>query len=223
MSDVARIAAFFDLDKTLLTVNSGALWLQRERRLGRITRWQTLQGVFYLFAYKFRALDMESVTVKALETVRGEAEQTVREWTREWFRQEVTRFVAPGARQAIEHHRAQGHLLVLLTSSSLYASEAAVDHLGLDELICTRYEVQDGCFTGDLLRPACYGAGKVALAEQFAVTQNVDLSRSYFYTDSFSDLPMLERVGYPVVVHPDLRLRWVATRAGWPILDWRAE
>jgi HAD superfamily hydrolase (TIGR01490 family) len=217
----SRTAAFFDLDGTLITANSGGLWMRRERRLGRISFRQLIEGSIYLVAYRFRALDMERVTVKALETVKGEREQAVRQWTRAWFYDEVVPFEAPGARLALAHHRARGEPVVLLTSASLYESEAAAEHFELDDFLCTRYEVKDGLFTGDIVRPLCYGAGKIAHAERYAAEHGIDLDRSAFYSDSFTDLPMLRRVGQPRVVNPDLRLRLTAMKEGWLVLDWR--
>ena len=112
-------------------------------------------------------------------------------------------------------------MLVLLTSSSMYESEAATEHFDLEHFLCTRYEVHDGVFTGDVVRPICYGKGKVIHAQYFAARHDLDLGQSFFYTDSFSDLPMLRRVGHPRVVNPDLRLRVAALAAGWTVLDWR--
>jgi HAD superfamily hydrolase (TIGR01490 family) len=216
-----RTAAFIDLDGTLITANSASLWMKREWRLKHINIWQVLEGTFFLLAYKFRTVPIEYVTVKALRTVKGKPEQQARTWTREWFHQEVAPRIAPGARLALEEHRSKGHMLVLLTSSSLYASEAVTEHLGLDAFICTRYEVQDGLFTGDVVRPICFGRGKIVLAERFAAEQDVDLEASYFYSDSINDKPMLDRVGHPCAVNPDLRLRRLARQRGWPVLDWR--
>lgn len=215
-----KTAAFFDLDKTLLTVNSGALWMRRERREGRISRWQVAQASFYLVAYKFGVLDMERAMRKALQTVKGIEEETVRGWTRTWFREEVASHAAPGAWSVIEEHRKRGELLVLLTSSSPYESEIASEHFGLDAFISTRYEIRDGVFTGELVRPVCYGAGKVVLAERFCRERNLDLEAGTFYSDSLSDLPMFERVRHPRVVHPDPRLKRLAARRRWPVLDW---
>ncbi len=96
-SPPGRIAAFFDLDGTLLAVNSGALWLQRERRMGRVTTWQTVQAVGFLAAYNLGIVNMEEAMRVALQTVKGEREESVREWTRVWFEQEVVpRHEAPG-------------------------------------------------------------------------------------------------------------------------------
>jgi HAD superfamily hydrolase (TIGR01490 family) len=216
-----KAAAFFDLDGTLLAANSAALWMKRERRHGRITRLQGIQAVFYIIAYKLGFIDMDKVTVKALRTVRGLEEETVRRWTHEWFRKEVTPHAAPGALAALREHRAQGHLLVLLTSASRYESEAALEFFRMDAFLCTGYEAKDGLLTGGVIRPLCYGSGKVTHAEKYAEAHGVDLGISYFYTDSITDLPMMLRVGNPRAVNPDLRLSREARRRGWPILDWR--
>jgi HAD superfamily hydrolase (TIGR01490 family) len=217
----STVAAFFDLDGTLLSANSASLWLQRERRHGRVTLRQTLQAVGFIGAYHFGVVDIEDAMREALRTIRGETEENVRTWTREWFEQEVVpRHEARGARAVLEAHRARGHRLVLLTSSSPYESALAGRYFGLDGCLSSRYEVVDGRFTGEPVLPLCYGAGKVTRAEEFAVREGIDLSRSYFYTDSNTDLPMLERVGRPRVVSPDVRLRWTAWRRGWPVFDW---
>jgi HAD superfamily hydrolase (TIGR01490 family) len=213
-------AAFFDLDGTLLAVNSGRLWMDRERRAGRLTRGQLLKGIYYLLLYRFGLIEMERAMTKALSTIKGLPEQTVRQWTREWFVTEVVPWVARGAQPVVEDHRARGHPVILLTSSSPYESEIATEHFRLDAFLSTRYEVESGLFTGRLVPPVCYGPGKVELAERFAAERGIDLAKSFFYSDSITDRPMLERVGNPRVVNPDLRLRRLATGRGWPILDW---
>jgi len=220
LSPTSNIAAFFDLDLTLLTVNSGSTWVRSELREGRIGAWMALQGSLFLLAYKVFDLDMERLFNKALTTVRGEDEETVRQRTYTWFEREVVPRVAPGGVRQVAEHRQQGHQLVLLTSSSLYESEAAIRHFGLDGMLCTRYQVVDGKLNGRVVTPLCFGPGKVLYAEQYAAEHGIDLARSYFYSDSFTDLPMLERVGNPRAVHPDPRLKRTARKRGWPILDW---
>ena len=120
-----------------------------------------------------------------------------------------------------EPYRQAGDLLVLLTTSSAYAAEAARRQFALHEVLCTRYEIRDGRFTGAIVDPVCFGVGKVTLAEALAGRLSIDLDRSSFYTDSVTDLPMLERVGHPRAVNPDGRLAREARRRGWPVLDWR--
>ena len=216
-----KTAAFFDLDGTLLTVNSGKLWVRRERREGRLSLWQLTQAIFFLAGYRFGLTDMNRVMRKAVQTIKGLEEESVRRWTRKWYEQEVKHLAAPGGFDAIADHREKGHLLVLLTSSSPYESEAACEHFGLDAALSSRYGVRDGRFSGELIMPLCYGHGKVLIAERFASQHGLDLDSSYFYTDSITDLPMLLRVGRPRVVNPDPRLSLAARKYCCPVPDWR--
>ena len=214
-------AAFFDLDGTLLTVNSARLWLRRERRLGRIADWQLLLAAAMLGGYRIGVFAMESALRASLSTLRGVPEDFVRAETRTWWREEVRPFLAPGARAVLDRHRRVGNRLVLLTSSSKYAAEMALEEFGLDDALFQRYETRDGRFTGEPLLPICYGRGKVQVAEEWARGNGVDLARSSFYSDSSTDVPMLARVGHPFAVRPDPRLRLTARLRGWPVLDWR--
>ena len=214
-------AAFFDLDGTLLTVNSARLWLRRERRAGRVDAWQLARAALRLGAYRVGLLDMAEALRAALATYAGMEEELLRAETQAWWRAEVRPFVAPGAREVLRRHRQAGERLVLLTSSSRYAAEMAREEFGLDDVLFQGYEVRDGRLTGAPLLPICYGPGKVEVAEAWARRNAAALDESSFYTDSSTDLPMLERVARPFAVHPDPRLRRVARARGWPILDWR--
>lgn len=215
-----RRAAFLDLDGTLVLVNTARLWVRRERRHQRIGRLQVIHAGVMLLAYRLGFLDMESALRSALRTLRGVTEEEVRTWTREWWEAEVAPLAAPGAAPVLAHHRAQGDLLVLLTSSSRYAAEMAARQFGLDDALYQAYALEDGRFTGAPCLPICFGRGKVEVAEAWASERGVDLEASAFYTDSSTDLPMLERVGRPFAVGPDPRLRVLARARGWPILDW---
>ncbi len=110
---------------------------------------------------------------------------------------------------------------MLLTSASLYLSERVQRELDLHDILCMRFEVDpEGRFTGAPAGPLCFGAGKLTLARAYAQDQGVPLSACSFYTDSTSDLSVLEQVGTPVCVHPDPRLRRIARRNRWRRADW---
>jgi len=214
-------AAFFDLDGTLLSVNSARLWLRRERRLGRLGVRQVAWAAAQLGLYRIGVIDMEAALRGALATLRGVEEERIRAETREWWEEDVRPWVAPGAHAVLARHRRAGEPLVLLTSSSRYAAENARAEFGLDDVLFQVYEVAAGRFTGEPVRPICFGPGKVEAAEAWAARSGIDLAASSFYTDSYTDLPMLERVGRPHAVHPDGRLLRAARARGWPVLDWR--
>jgi HAD superfamily hydrolase (TIGR01490 family) len=215
-----RRAAFFDLDGTLLAVNSAALWVRRERSYGRLSRSQALRAAFFFAGYRLGVVDIEQALKTALQTIAGTEEQLLREAVRDWYVSEVAPLAAPGAFPILDAHRKRGDLLVLLTSSSLYAAEAAQVQFGLDDVVSMRYEVKGGRFTGEVIPPFCFGSGKVDRARIYAGERGIDLRSSSFYTDSMTDLPMLLAVGSPFVVNADPRLRWEARRRGWPSLDW---
>ena len=213
--------AFFDLDKTLISRNSATLWIRFELAAGRVTRWQALHALTYVVRYSLGAADMTDAIRRSVATVAGQPEAEMRERARVFYDQLVRPLFRPGARLALDAHRAAGDRLVLLTSSSNYMSEMVCRDLHLDDFVCNRFEVDAaGNYTGRPFEPLCFGAGKVELARHHVAQSGGSLADASFYTDSHSDLPMLEAVGRPVAVHPDPRLRRLAKRRGWQILDW---
>lgn len=212
--------AFFDLDLTLLEMNTASLWLRRELRLGHMSRSFFMRSAFHVGLYQLGVARMEEVLEKALRTVEGVEEAAVRERTLAFWHEEVRGRFRAGGLEVLRAHQARGERCVLLSSTSPYLSEPVAEELGLDDVLCTRFEVEGGRFTGRCEGPLCYGDGKRLKAESWAREHGVDLSDCSFYTDSFSDLPALVVMGRPVCVHPDPRLRRHAERQGWEIAIW---
>ncbi len=215
--------AFFDLDKTLIAVNSAVLWVRAERKTGNITRWQALRAGLWLLCYNFGAADFEDALRMSIATLAGTREHDMRTRAERFWKREVSATVRPGALAAIAQHRQAGDRLVLLTSSSLYMSDPVVRELSLHDALCTRLEVDaNGCFTGKPIEPLCFGRGKLQIAERYAQAIGASLEDCIFYSDSASDAPTLLAVGKAVAVNPDPRLRRLARAQGWQIADWGA-
>ncbi len=212
--------AFFDVDKTILSVNSANLWLRRELREGTISRFQMIRASFWVGLYHLGYVRMEHVIDAAVAYLEGKSEREVIERTLRFYEEEVAATVKPLAKAAIEAHRAQGDLVFLLTSSSNYLSAPLSDLLQVDGFLANRFEVDGGRFTGKAVQPLCFGAGKIAHAQTIADKVGVALDTCAFYTDSISDLPLMELVKTPVAVDPDARLRRAATKRGWRIEYW---
>jgi len=213
--------AFFDLDRTLLAVNSATLWLREEVRGGNVRPLEALKALGWLARYSLGSADMEDAMIATIATLEGRNEREVAARTESFYERVVRGQVRPGGRAAIEAHRAKGDAVVLLTSSSRYLSSLFARDLGLDDFLCTLVEVDaQGLFTGRPIGRPCFGAGKVDAANAFLATRGVSLADCTFYTDSASDVPMLEVVGRPVAVSPDPRLARIARARGWPVLDW---
>ncbi len=218
---MADVAAFFDLDRTLIDVNSGMLYVRHEYRAGRLGRLKLAQSMMYMFLYHMAFIDMEKVYGQAVSFYKGESAELLDERTRSWFDAEVKQRIQPGAQVALDEHRARGEPCVLLTSSSNYVSQVALETWQLDAWIANSFPTDaEGKLLGTFEAPLCYGPGKVTRAEAWAAERGIDLDNSWFYTDSYTDVPMLERVQNPRIVNPDPRLRRLARKRGWPILDW---
>ena len=213
-------AAFFDMDLTLLRVNSGSRWVKYLRRRGEIGLPMLLRSGFWLLQYRLSLLNMEAVAAMLAADMAGDAEDEMRVKVGEFYQSEIRDTISPLAREALEQHRDEGDSIVLLTSATPYVAEPLAAELAIPHVLCTRLAVENGRFSGSLLPPTCYGVGKVHHAERFAEAHGIDLAQSSFYTDSYSDLPMLQRVGRPVAVNPDRRLSRYARRQGWPIRSW---
>jgi HAD superfamily hydrolase (TIGR01490 family) len=212
------IGALFDIDGTLIARNSASLYMRHLRRTGQARRRDVAQTLYFLARYKLGLLNVERALAVSMSWVLGKREDVVRDDCAAWYAREVRPFVVPAMAAAVAAHREAGHTTALLTSATRYLAEPLAADLGIGHLIVTQLVVRDGLFTGEAVRPVCYGKGKAYWAERFAAENAVDLSRSYFYTDSVTDLPVLERVGEPRVVNPDPRLRRVALRRGWPVI-----
>lgn len=212
--------AFFDLDLTLLSRNSGSMWVRSELREGFITPWMALRAATWIVRYQLGMADMEYALLEAVKTLEGDDEATVRDRTHRFYDREIAQLYRRQGLEALERHRAEGHALVLLTSSSNYMSEKAQEQLGLDGILCNRFEVVDGRFTGRPDGELCFGEGKRIHAQALADRRGVSLEDCWFYTDSMSDVSVLEVVGHPVVVHPDPRLARRASARGWRREDW---
>jgi HAD superfamily hydrolase (TIGR01490 family) len=212
--------ALFDLDRTLIGVNSGRLWFEREQELGFLTRWQALRAAAWIGFYHLGFTRLDEVLAEAIAGLEGSLEADIERRTNDFYAATVASTYRPLAAAVVERHRAQGDVVALLTSSSNYLCALVQAKLDIPHALCNRFEVADGRFTGKPAGALCYGAGKLVHARQFAEQVGASLAEAWFYTDSMSDLPVLEEVGHPVAVNPDPRLRRYAQKKGWEIVDW---
>jgi HAD superfamily hydrolase (TIGR01490 family) len=213
------IAAFFDMDRTVLTIDTAMSWMRFLRGRGEVSRAGMARALWWSTLYKLAILDLETLAARLVADMAGDDEAEMLAKCEIWHREHVDGTVAVAARRAIEHHRERGDEIVLLTGSTQYAAEVVARDLGIEHVLCSRLEVEDGRFTGRLAS-LCYGGHKVRLAEEWASSRAIDLARSWFYSDSYTDVPMLSRVGRPVVVNPDPRLERHARRRRWPVEVW---
>ena len=212
--------AFFDLDKTILAVNSATLVFRRMRRDGKLGWVGAVASSLSFFLYGLGLRGAEDLIRAGAAASRGHRPEEIMAWYRVLWAEEVRQTIRPGARRAIEEHRRLGERVVLITSSTEFIAQLALEELQLDAALSPRLHVSEGRFVGTAEEPLCAGAGKVAHARRAAEQVGTRLEDCTFYTDSYSDLPLLEVVTKPVAVAPDQRLRRLAIARGWPIVDW---
>ena len=169
-------------------------------------------------AYQLGMGDVDDGVRDAIRSLRGQSEADIQAETELFWAEEVAHRIRPGAAAVLQHHRALEEPIYLLTGSSTYLSACVAEVLDLDGVICTVFDVEDGTFTGG--GSVCYGKNKVTAAEPVLRAAGVDFEACAFYTDSYTDRFVLERVGRPVAVHPDPRLARLARKRGWPVEDW---
>ena len=218
--EVAVQAAFFDLDKTVIAKASMAAFSGPLYREGLISPWLVARAVWGQFLFKMWGADeerMRKVRESALRITRGWDQSRINTIVRDTLTEVIDPIVYDEALDLIRHHQSEGRRVYLISASPEEIVAPLARHLGVDEAIATRAELDEhGHYTGQVEFYA-YGPYKAAAIEKHARLLDIDLAESYAYSDSVTDLPMLESVGNPVAVNPDRELEREAEARGWEI------
>ncbi|MGB6057217.1 MAG: HAD-IB family hydrolase [Microthrixaceae bacterium] len=214
----ARTAAIFDLDRTLLSGASGPVISEALKKVGLITASTGLVeslafGVFNLIGETWPSM---FVSRQGARAAKGWQVEKVRE-AAEMASVRLSEAVLPFARQIMEEHRRAGRVLVMATTTPADLIRPMAELLGFDEVIATHYGRQDGIYDGTIDGEFVWGKGKARSVDSWALANRIDLSKSYAYSDSYYDVPLLSIVGYPNVVNPDPRMMAVARLRRWPV------
>ncbi|MDD2858486.1 MAG: HAD-IB family hydrolase [Candidatus Nanopelagicales bacterium] len=214
-------AAFFDLDKTILAKSSAFAFARPFFRGGLIGRREVLRSAYAQLVFVTSGADhelMDQMRNYVSNLVTGWDVETVRSIVAETLDQIIDPMVYQEALDLMAEHRAAGHEIVIVSSSGTDLVEPIGARLGVDLAIGTQVAIEHGRYTGEILFYA-YGEHKAAAMRELAAERGYDLEQCYAYSDSQTDLPMLEAVGHPVAVNPDEALREVAVDREWPIMD----
>ncbi|WP_408610075.1 HAD family hydrolase [Gordonia insulae] len=216
-----RVAAFFDLDKTVIAKSSALAFSRPFFDEGLINRRSVLKSSYAQFLFLVTAADhdqVENLRRHVTDMCRGWDVEQVRTIVNETLDDIVNPLVFAEAADLITDHRARGHDVVLISASGREMVEPIGEMLGVDHVDASDMKVVDGHYTGEL-EFYCYGANKAAAMATRAEIHGYDLAECYAYSDSITDLPMLSAVGHPVAVNPDRQLRKRAADEGWPVLS----
>ncbi|MEL7312015.1 MAG: HAD-IB family hydrolase, partial [Pseudomonadota bacterium] len=212
-----EIGALFDFDGTLIAGFSVFSFLREQFRQRELTREQILKFAAAGVGYGAGNLGFSGLLVASALLLKDMSEARLHALGQDTFERHIAKVIYPEARGLIEAHQAKGHTVAIISSATRYQVEAAAAELGVEHVLCSELEVVDGRLTGEIIRPTCFGPGKVTAAERLAEETGIDLDRSFFYSDSTDDLPLLERVGLPRPLNPNPKLVEVAEDRGWPV------
>lgn len=215
-----RAAAFFDLDRTLIAGSSAFVFGMAAWRSDLVPTSQFARDALGALAFRLSGASddtVDQVRERMLGAVQGARQADLLALNAVVLPKLLER-VRPEATALLEMHRKAGRDTYIVSASPREMVEALAQALGMTGGIGTVGEVADGVYTGQLVGPFCYGVGKVEAMVELATWEHYDLERCYAYSDSASDLPMLEAVGHPVAVNPDAPLARAARQRGWPVV-----
>ena len=217
--------ALFDLDNTLLSGDSDFEWAQFLIEQGVLDRelFEAKNLAFYQ-QYKQGTLDIHEFLDFQLKPLSRHSRQVLDAWHREFMQGKIRPMMGAPARALVARHRAAGDVCVVITATNSFVTAPIAREFGVEHLIATEPEQQEGEFTGRVAGVPSFREGKVERLEEWMAQRNWSwdsFGDSWFYSDSLNDLPLLAKVKNPVAVDPDATLRTHAERHGWRIMSLR--
>jgi HAD superfamily hydrolase (TIGR01490 family) len=218
-------AAFFDLDRTLMSGSSAYYIGKVAYREGLLPLPRLVADGFSALAFRLLGASdekSEAVRDRILAMVAGTEVETFRRLSPVVVEELLPR-IRPEAQALLDMHAEAGRDVYIISASPIEIVAELATALGMTGGLGTVSEIADGVYTGRLAEPFCYGEGKAVLIRKLAAEQGYDLAHCYSYSDSASDLPMMQIVGHPVAVNPDRPLMAVAHRRGWPVVEFNRQ
>ncbi len=213
----AHIGAFFDLDRTLIKGFSAKRFFQNRLLSGKMSPREIIAQFNGLLVYSINNKNFAGLAAIGAKGVKGVKEKIFIDLGEEVYEKYLAKAIYPESRALVAAHLAKGHTVAIISAATPYQVNPIARDLSVEHVMCTRMEVDRGAFTGNIVEPACWGEGKSHAAQTLAKEYDLDLSKSYFYTDSAEDAPLLHLVGHPHPVNPDQELSVMAYDNDWPI------
>lgn len=214
--------AIFDLDNTLLGGDSDHAWGQFLVDQGIVDSKTYQETNDYFFEqYQNGGMDIYEFLAFALKPLAEHSKQQLDAWHQQFMLQCINTMHLPKADKLLKKHRDQGDFLLIITATNLFVTGPIAKKLGVDDILATNPEFIDGAYTGKVAGTPCFQEGKVERLQDWLAATGHSLEGSYFYSDSYNDLPLLEIVDYPVAVDADERLSQYAKDNNWPHISLR--
>jgi HAD superfamily hydrolase (TIGR01490 family) len=213
--------AIFDLDKTLLSGDSDFLWGEFLVEVGGVDNQNYQQKNQKFFDdYAIGKLDINEYLDFCLEPLGKYSVEQLNTWRAEFIEQKIKPIIGEKALKTVVKHKENGDTLLVITATNRFVTEKIVEIFDIDNLLATGVEFKDGKYTGKTIGTPCFQVGKITNLNEWLKGKDIDMKDSYFYSDSFNDLPMLELVDNPIVINGDEKLLQIAKQKNWKIDNW---
>ncbi len=214
--------AIFDLDNTLLSIDSDHAWGEFLLEQGAVDPQAYREANDRFMAdYNAGTLDIHAFLAVALQPLVDNSPEQLAAWHQQFMASKIEPHILAKGEELVARHRTRGDTLLIVTATNRFITGPIAERLGIDHLIAVEPEVVDGRYTGKVSGTPSYREGKVKRLEEWLADKDLTLDGSWFYSDSHNDLPLLELVDHPVAVDPDDTLREVAEQKGWRIISLR--
>ena len=214
--------AIFDLDNTLLSIDSDHAWgefLVEQGAVDPVAYREANER--FLADYNAGTLDMAAFLEMALKPLAENTPEQLAAWHQQFMASKIEPHILPKAEELLARHRTKGDTLLIITATNRFITGPIAERLGVDNLIAVEPEMVDGRYTGRVDGVPSYREGKVTRLQAWLEAQDLTMDGAWFYSDSHNDLPLLEKVDHPVAVDPDDTLRQVAEERNWRIMSLR--
>ncbi|MDK9687592.1 MULTISPECIES: HAD family hydrolase [Halomonas] len=214
--------AIFDLDNTLLSIDSDHAWGEFLLEQGAVDPVAYREANERFMAdYNAGTLDMAAFLEMALKPLADNSPEQLVAWHQQFMASKIEPHILPKAEELLARHRTKGDTLLIITATNRFITGPIAERLGVDDLIAVEPEMIDGRYTGRVDGVPSYREGKVTRLQAWLEAQDLTMDGAWFYSDSHNDLPLLEKVEHPVAVDPDDTLRQVAEERNWRIMSLR--
>ncbi len=213
--------AIFDLDQTLIAGDSDFLWGEFLSEIGVVdTDTYQVKNQYFFGQYALGQLNINDYLEFCLAPLASSDSKILNTWHEQFMQLKIAPIILPKAQAVVNMHREQGDILLVITATNRFVAQPIAAQYGIDNLLATELEIKNGQYTGRVTGEPCFQSGKIRHLNTWLEKTGESPEGAYFYSDSHNDLPLLELVDNPIVVHADDILQKIAKQRDWLSLDW---